>query len=117
MTKVKLLHPVNHDGVWHKAGSTFEADADTIDQLIAAGAVRDPDTPELVEDTSVAEDKAKAIVEQAEKALDQAKADAEKIVATAKDEATKITDQAKADAEKIVATAKDAQAGSNLDLS
>ena len=45
MTKVKLLHPVNHDGVWHEAGATFEGDDKTVAELVKAGAARDPKAP------------------------------------------------------------------------
>ena len=63
MAKSKVLHTVDHDGVRYEKGDTFEADKDTVEQLIAAGALRDPNAPK--EDESVdsdAQDRADALV-------------------------------------------------------
>lgn len=111
MTKVKLLHPVSHDGVTYTAGSTFEGDDATVAHLVNVGAARDPKAPVEDENASVsdAKDKAEAIIAKAEKALADAKAEAEKTAQAAVDAAGKLTATAEADAEKVrSATQKEA---------
>ena len=107
MAKSKVLHTVDHDGVRYEKGQTFEADKDTVDQLIAAGALRDPNAPK--EDESVDSDakaEADALVAEAETTLADAKTEAEKIKKAAQDDADKTAEAAKVEGDKIVADAK-----------
>ncbi|OLT47780.1 hypothetical protein BJF87_21430 [Gordonia sp. CNJ-863] len=107
MAQAKVINNINHDGVAYKKGDTFEGDKETVNQLIEAGALRDPNAPKEDQSTdSAAEDKAKALVAQAEKALADAKDEAEKIRNDAKTDADKVAEAAKQDAVKVVADAK-----------
>lgn len=107
MAQAKVINNINHDGVAYKKGDTFEGDKETVNQLIEAGALRDPNAPKEDQSTDLAaEDKAKALVAEAEKTLADAKAEAERTRHSAEEDAAKTAEAAKAEADKVVADAK-----------
>jgi dsDNA-specific endonuclease/ATPase MutS2 len=98
MTKLKVLSPIIHDGKTYKPGQKFEGDDKVVADLIAAGALEDPNRPKT-------EDEADELANAKVQADELIKA-AEQHVADAKVEADKLRDDAKVDAEKIRADAK-----------
>lgn len=112
MTKAKVLHTIEDDGVRYEKGATFEGSDEVVAQLIAAGALRDPKAPAEEEDTSTDDATAEAqqIIDdakaEAEKIRETAEKEAEGILSDAKDEAGKVGEAAKVDADKVIADAK-----------
>ena len=109
MSKIYLLHAVNHDGSTHEAGSWFEGRAETVGSLIEAGAAQER-KPEVEDTVSIetAQAKAKSIVE-------AANADAKKIQDDAQREAQNITGKAQEAADLKGKEADDLLAGAKTE--
>jgi vacuolar-type H+-ATPase subunit H len=110
--KAKVLNPVSHNGKEYEVGSTFEGPEKLVNELIEAGALRDPATVEAEDvDTTLVEDakaEAKTILDAANEAAAAARKDADQVVADAQKEAEKIVADAKVEAETITKTAVEA---------
>lgn len=111
MTKLTVLSPIVHDQTEYKPGDKFEGDDKVVAELIAAGALEDPNREKTVQENSEL-DEAKAQAQElrgaAEKELADAKAEAAKILDDAKTEADKIKADAKAEGQAAIKAAQDA---------
>lgn len=106
MAKVTLISAVKHDGKDYKP-DTFEGDKKIVDELIRAGAAQDPST--VVEQTTAietAEDEAKTIVPEAQKAAGKIKSDAEDEAKTIIGKAEEVAGLKIKEAEKALTGAK-----------
>ncbi|MDV7992067.1 ATP synthase F0 subunit B [Rhodococcus sp. IEGM 1374] len=111
MTKLTVLSPIIHDQTEYKPGDKFEGDDKVVADLIAAGALEDPNREKTVQESSEL-DEAKAQAQElrgaAEKELADAKAEAAKILDDANTEADKIKADAKAEGQAAIKAAQDA---------
>lgn len=108
--KAKVLNPLSHDGKDYTVGDTFDGSKELVNELIEAGALRDPATVEKEEvDTSAADAaraEAEAILDTANREAAAVLAASDKVLADAQEEAKTAVSAAKGQAEKIVAEAK-----------